>query len=68
MSDWFIPVNNPGEIIAATTPYRDKAQGSIEPGPFNVYAYRFALNKDKTVKSLTLPGDADAIVLAVTLT
>jgi hypothetical protein len=68
MSDWFIPVHNPGETIAAATPYRDTAQGSAEPGPFNVYGYRFALNKDKTVASLTLPDDADAIVLAVTLT
>ena len=49
-------------------PYRDVHDGGKQSLPFNLYAYRFPLNKDKTVESITLPNDANTIVLALTLT
>jgi hypothetical protein len=33
-----------------------------------VYGYTFALNSAKTVKSLTLPSNANVVMLAATLT
>jgi hypothetical protein len=67
MSDWFFPKNNPNETIAATMPYRDVHDGTRQSETFNVYAYPFALNPAKTVDSIALPNDANAIVLAITL-
>ena len=68
MSDWFTPSNNTGETIAASTIYRDLSSGENENGPYNLYAYRFQLDNTKTVESLTLPNNDNAIVMAVTLT
>jgi hypothetical protein len=49
-------------------PYRISSSGSQDDRPFYLYAYSFALNRAKTVQSLTLPKNRNVIVLAATLT
>jgi hypothetical protein len=68
MSDWGQLSNTPGETTAAKMPYVDFQDGSTNLSPAKLSAYRFALDSDKTVKSLTLPNDVNALVVAVTLT
>ncbi|HUA14333.1 MAG TPA: protease pro-enzyme activation domain-containing protein [Verrucomicrobiae bacterium] len=74
-SDWCSALNgngcvstgsNPGEAVAVAMPYRDSA-GGPDNRVFYLYHYSFALNTNKTVKSLTLPNNRDVVVLAVTL-
>jgi Chitobiase/beta-hexosaminidase C-terminal domain/PQQ enzyme repeat len=67
LSDWFTPQGYAGESTAQTGAYRVTPNGMSGAGPFNVYGYSFALNSAKTVKSLTLPKNANVAVLAVTL-
>jgi len=65
-SDWFQPESFPGEVIAATTAYRDMADGSRDNRAFNVYAYGFPLQA-KEVKSITLPQESGIRILALEL-
>ncbi len=68
ISDWATPQNYAGETTAATTSYRDTATGGRDSRTLNVYSYLLALDPTKTVKSLTLPNNANVEVLAVDLT
>ena len=68
MSDWFSPQNYTGETIAASTAYRIKSTGITQTGPFNVYGYSFAVNSAKTVQSITLPANTNAVFLAIDVT
>ena len=47
--------------------YRNYENGTKDQRPFNLYAYRFAVNPAKVVQSITLPNDADVALLAATL-
>ena len=47
--------------------YRDVWSGTQNAGTFDLYAYSFTLNATKTVASLTLPNNANVVVVAVTL-
>jgi len=71
-SDWCScsqnPGEQPGESLAVVMPYRISSSGSQDDRPFYLYAYSFALNRAKTVQSLTLPKNRNVIVLAATLT
>jgi hypothetical protein len=66
-SDWFTPQKFAGEFEAVAMPYRDFGDGSKDKRTFSLYGYRFALNAAKTVQSVTLPNDANVVVLAGTL-
>jgi hypothetical protein len=66
-SDWFTPQNFKNETVAVPMAYRDISDGTQDDRTFNLYAYTFALNSAKVVKSFTLPNNRDLIVLAVTL-
>jgi hypothetical protein len=66
-SDWFTPTKFPGELEGVAMAYRNFDNGSKDKRMFNLYAYRFALNSAKTVQSVSLPNDANVIVLAATL-
>jgi Pro-kumamolisin, activation domain len=66
-SDWFVPQNFPGEIVAVAMPYRDIFDGSQDDRTFNLYAYRFRLNPWKIVKSFSIANNRDVVVLAATL-
>lgn len=67
LSDWFTPQNYPLESEAVIMPYRNSANGTKDERVFNLYEYRLALNKTKTVQSITLPNNAHVVVLAATL-
>ncbi len=47
--------------------YRNLDDGKKDKRTFNLYAYRLVLNPSKTVQSVTLPDDADVVVLGATL-
>ena len=65
LSDWGAPQNFAGESTAVAMAYRVIPSGATQIGPWNVYAYSFALNSSKTVKSLTLPNNLSVVVLAI---
>ena len=68
LSDWFTPQGYKGESTAVSMAYEvTGTTGTTSNGPFNLYGYSFALNSAKTVKSLTLPGNRDVVVVAVAL-
>jgi ABC-type transport system involved in multi-copper enzyme maturation permease subunit len=71
-SDWCScrpnPGEQPGETLAVSTPYRDVRSGTQDGNPFYLYGYVFALNRAKTVRTLTLPDNRNVVVLAATLT
>jgi hypothetical protein len=66
-SDWFSPQKFPGEFEGVAMAYRNSDNGTKDKRTFNLYAYRFALNKAKVVQSVSLPNDAHVLVLAATL-
>jgi len=66
-SDWSAPQDFPGELEAVAMPYRNYADGSKNQGTVSLYAYQFALDSTRIVESLTLPSDANVVVLAATL-
>jgi hypothetical protein len=67
LSDWFTPQGNLGEATVLSTAYRIASTGATQTGPCYVYGYTFQLNSAKTVSSLTLPGNAKVVVLAIDL-
>ena len=67
MSDWYQPQGYPGESRAVKSPYRVLGDGTKDPRPFFLYSYGFALDPNKTVKSITLPSNEMVRIAAVTL-
>lgn len=65
LSDWCAPQNFPGETTAIKMAYRDTAAGGKDNRIFNLYSYSFALDRTKTVSSLTLPNNGNVVVLAI---
>jgi len=47
--------------------YRLTSTGAQQTGPFYLYGYALAIDSTKTVKSVTLPGNRNVVVLAATL-
>ena len=68
ISDWFSPQSNYGEATAVTMAYRNSSGGTKDNRTFLLYGYSFSLNSSKTVKSITLPGNRNVVVIAMTLT
>ncbi len=66
-SDWYTPQRFPHEAEGVAMAYRNLDGGTKDKRTFSLYAYRFALNPAKTVQSVTLPDDADVVVLGATL-
>jgi len=66
-SDWFTPQKYTGESEGVAMAYRNFDDGTKDRRTFNLYAYRFALNSTKTVKSVVLPNNAHVVVLGATL-
>lgn len=66
-SDWYTPQNFPHEYEAVAMAYRNYEDGTKDNRTFNLYAYLFALNASKTVQNITLPTNADVMVLSATL-
>ncbi len=67
LSDWFTPQKYAGESEGVAMAYRNFDNGTKDQRTFNLYAYTFALNPAKSVKSVTLPNDTHVVVLAGTL-
>ena len=66
-SDWFTPQKYLHESEGVAMAYRDFDNGTKDQRTFNLYEYRFALNKTKTVETITLPNNLHVVVLAATL-
>jgi disulfide oxidoreductase YuzD len=67
LSDWFAPQNFSGESKAVTMAYTLLPNGATRAGPYYLYAYSFAINSAKTVKSVTLPANRNVVLVAATL-
>src|SRR5262249_4916565 len=67
ISDWYTPQGYSGESQAVTMSYRNINNGGSDARTFYVYGFSFALNSSKTVQSITLPGDGNVEILAITL-
>jgi alpha-mannosidase len=67
LSDWSSPLYFPGESVAFASSYRINGDGSKDSHNFYGCAYSFDLDKHKTIRSLTLPGNRDVVILAATL-
>jgi alpha-mannosidase len=67
LSDWASPGRFKGESVAAEMPYRVAGDNSKDGSPFYLHAYSFGLNKDKMLKSITLPSNRQVLVFAITL-
>jgi hypothetical protein len=64
---WSRPSRRAGAAAAVTTSYRDTTKGKRQPGRYRVYEYTISLDPTREVRSLTLPRDADVVLLAATL-
>jgi hypothetical protein len=67
LSDWFTPQSYTGESKAMTMAYRDTSTGLRDNRTFLLYGYSFSLNGGKKVSSITLPGNRNVVVLAISL-
>jgi hypothetical protein len=67
LSDWQNSQGYPGESVAATLGYYNSADGSSTSVTNYLYQYSFALNKQKTVQSITLPNNGNVMILAINL-
>jgi hypothetical protein len=47
--------------------YRNTASGTKDNRAFYLYGYSFALDKTKTVSSISLPKNSSVVLLALTL-
>jgi hypothetical protein len=56
-----------GESIVKSMAYRVTPSGGTQNGPWYLYGYSFAINPAKTAVSLTLPNNANVLVLSVEL-
>ena len=66
-SDWFVPNRFAGESIAKSMAYRNTSTGGRDNRTFDLYGYSFTTNRAKTVKSITLPSNAQVKLLAIGL-
>jgi hypothetical protein len=67
-SDWASPQYYAGESVAAGMAYRNNGGGSKDLyTAVNLYNYTLTINQTKTAKSLTLPNNANVVVLALAL-
>lgn len=67
LSDWYTAQKYAGEQEGVAMAYRNFDNGTKDNRTFNLYEYRFALNKTKTVQSLTLPNNSHVAVLSATV-
>jgi alpha-mannosidase len=67
LSDWASPGSFKGESVATEMPYRLAGDNSLDASPFYAHAYSFDLDKGKVVQSVSLPGNRQVLVLAITL-
>ncbi|MGA2686173.1 MAG: protease pro-enzyme activation domain-containing protein [Verrucomicrobiota bacterium] len=67
-SDWAYPQDYAGESLVVGMAYRNNGGGSKDLyTAVSVYDYSLTLDQTRTVKSLTLPNNANVVILAVAL-
>ena len=67
MSPWTSSKNHSGESIAYTGTYYDTKSGGRVNAKVYLYRYSFTLNSGKTVKTVTVPANAEVVVAAVSV-
>jgi hypothetical protein len=67
LSDWAAPGGFAGESVAADMTYRLAGDGTQDSNRFYVNAYSFALDGNKTVRSVSLPSNRNVVVFSMTL-
>jgi beta-glucanase (GH16 family) len=67
VSDWLSPQGYAGESVAAALGYYNAADGSSPGVPNYLYQYRFSINRQKTISSITLPNNGNVMILAIDL-
>ena len=67
LSDWYAPQEFVGESRAIKTGSRVMADGTADARPFSLYSYGFALDPNKTVKSLVLPDNSNVKIAGVSV-
>jgi hypothetical protein len=68
LSDWARSRNFAGESVAVGMPYRLTSDGTRDGGrTFYSYAYSFALDRNKVIRSISLPSNRNVLVFALTL-
>jgi beta-glucanase (GH16 family) len=68
ISDWAKPQKYAGESTAISMSYRDNSGGTQTAGTYLIYGYSFALNSNKTLKSVKLPTNSNVQVVAMDVT
>ena len=66
ISDWHTLQSFSGQSVALAMAYRLLPNGAADVRPFYLYAYALPINNTKTVRSITLPSDANVEILAMT--
>lgn len=66
-SDWANSQRYANESIAASLGYRTHSDGSSDSLQINIYAYNIPLDPTRTFRSITLPRNANVILMAVEL-
>jgi hypothetical protein len=66
-SDWANPQSYPGESTVIAMPYRNLNSGGSQALTVTVDGYTINLDQTKTVKSITLPNNANLVLLSVIL-
>jgi len=67
LSDWAGSAGFHGESESVSLPYRIGADGSVDGNPFHLGAYRFSLDPEKEVRSITLPSNRNVVLFAITM-
>lgn len=67
MSPWTSSKSHSGESIAYAGSYYDTNSGGRINGKVYLYRYSFTLNSAKTVKSVTVPANAEVVVAAISM-
>jgi hypothetical protein len=67
LSDWCDPSTYPNEAILSTQSYRNTASGGTDATTNHIYSYGYTLPEGKTLKSITLPYNANVRIFGVAL-
>lgn len=66
LTDWAASTPASGNTVALAMPHRIKAGQGVDGPPVNLFAAALELDPTRTVQSVTLPGNANAELYAVT--
>ena len=67
VTDWTSSRLFPGESVASTMAYRDTSGGAPFVAPTRVFSLTLTLNRNKTVRSVTLPNNPNVEVLGISV-